>query len=282
MKRFLIVVDMQNDFIDGALGTKEAEAIVPKVAEKIRGFDGEVLLTLDTHGEHYADTQEGRMLPVPHCIKGTYGWALNREIARAAAEREAIPFEKGTFGSEKLARYLLARSWEEPIGEIVLVGLCTDICVISNAMTIKAFLPEVPITVDAACCAGVNPMSHENALNAMDQCQITIHEEREGGNEMAEQERNPFRLHVTYTAKPGKREAFVKAIESEGLADKIRWEDGCLRYDYFYASGDDVTILLVEAWESEEKQQIHMTQPHMERLMELKDEYIDDVKLERQ
>lgn len=282
MKRFLVVVDMQNDFIDGALGTEEAEAIVPKVAEKIRGFDGEVLFTLDTHGADYAETQEGRMLPVPHCVKGTFGWELNREIARAVAERGAVPFEKETFGSRKLAEYLTAKSWEEPIEEIVLVGLCTDICVISNAMTIKAFLPEVPITVDAACCAGVNPVSHENALSAMDQCQITILEEEKGGIEMAEQEKTPFRLHVTYTAKPGKREAFVKAIEAEGLADKIRWEDGCLRYDYFYASGDDVTILLVEAWESEEKQQIHMTQPHMKRVMAIKDLYIDDVKLERQ
>ena len=280
MQRFLIVVDMQNDFIDGALGTKEAVAIVANVAKKIRGFDGEVLLTMDTHGRDYPDTQEGRMLPVLHCMKGTPGWRLNPVIADAAAEREAIPFEKNTFGSERLAQYLLARSWEEPIEEIVLVGLCTDICVISNAMTIKAVLPEVPITVDASCCAGVNPAAHENALNAMDQCQIHI-----VGREPVRAEKaagEPFRLHVTYTAKRGKREAFVKAIEAEGLADKIRWEDGCLRYDYFYAAGDDVTILLVEAWESEEKQQVHMTQPHMERLMQLKDQYISDVKLERQ
>ena len=280
MKRFLIVVDMQNDFVDGALGTREAEAIVGKVARKIRDFDGEVLLTLDTHGKDYLKTQEGSMLPVSHCVKGTGGWTLNREIAKAAAEAEALPFEKITFGSRQLAEYLTARSWEEPIGEIQLVGLCTDICVISNALMLKAFLPEVPITVDASCCAGVNPVSHENALDAMDQCQITI-TGRNAPEEAAPVENPPFRLHVTYTAKPGKREAFVKAIEVEGLADKIRWEDGCLRYDYFYAAGDDETILLVEAWESEEKQQIHMTQPHMERLMELKDEYIESVTLEK-
>ena len=219
---------------------------------------------------------------MPHCIKGTPGWDLNGVIAEAAAEVEAVPFEKNTFGSRRLVQYLEARSWEEPIVEIVLVGLCTDICVISNAMTIKAFLPEVPITVDAACCAGVNPLNHENALNAMDQCQIRILEKEKGGDEMEERGNTPFRLHVTYTAKPGKREAFVKAIEAEGLADAIRWEDGCLRYDYFFAASDEVTILLMEAWESEEKQQIHMTQPHMKRLMELKDLYIDDVKLERQ
>lgn len=275
MKRFLIVVDMQRDFIDGVLGTREAEAIVPNVVKKMREFDGEILLTLDTHGKDYADTQEGRMLPVAHCVKGTPGWDLHDEVAQAAAEAEAIPFEKNTFGSQRLARYLVARSWEEPIEEIVLVGLCTDICVISNAMTIKAFLPEVPVTVDASCCAGVNPVDHENALDAMEQCQIQV-VERAGRGE------GPFRLHVTYTAKPGMREKFVKAIEAEGLADKIRWEDGCLRYDYYYAAGDGLTILLVEAWESEEKQQIHMTQPHMERVMELKELYIDDVKLERQ
>lgn len=280
MKRFLIVVDMQNDFIDGALGTEEAVAIVPRVARRIRSFDGEVLLTLDTHGKDYEETQEGRQLPVPHCIRGTEGWQLNPIIEDAVERRQALSFEKDTFGSEKLARYLLARSWEEDIEEIVLVGLCTDICVISNAMTIKAFLPEVPITVDAACCAGVSPASHENALNAMEQCQINIIGRRP--KSLPQTEGEDFRLHVTYTAKRGQRESFIRAIEAEGLADKVRWEDGCLRYDYFCAAGDDVTVLLVEAWESEEKQQVHMTQPHMERLMALKEQYIQETKLERQ
>ncbi len=171
MQDILIVVDMQNDFIDGSLGTKEAVAIVPKVREKIQQFNGTVLFTRDTHGPNYLQTQEGRNLPVEHCIKGTDGWQISLELD---ALRKTEPIDKVTFGSAELGFKLAEMNAEEPIGCITLIGLCTDICVISNAMIVKAFLPEVPVRVDAACCAGVTPESHENALAAMKCCQIEI------------------------------------------------------------------------------------------------------------
>lgn len=171
MQDILIVVDMQNDFIDGALGTAEAVAIVPKAAEKIRSFKGTVIFTRDTHGEDYMQTQEGRNLPVPHCIKGSQGWQVCPALEPL---RTGLTIDKPTFGSAELGRLLLELDAKEPVGSITLIGLCTDICVISNAMIAKAFLPEVPVTVDAACCAGVTPESHRNALNAMKMCQISI------------------------------------------------------------------------------------------------------------
>ena len=169
MRDVLIVVDMQNDFIDGALGTKEAVAIVPKVKEKIEKFEGTVIFTRDTHGPEYMQTQKGRNLPVPHCIEGTDGWQIRPELD---ALRTTKPLDKVTFGSSELGPMLKAMNEEEPIGTITLIGLCTDICVISNAMIVKAFLPEVPVIVDAQCCAGVTPETHENALAAMRCCQI--------------------------------------------------------------------------------------------------------------
>lgn len=170
MKKILVVVDMQNDFIDGALGTAEAVAIVPKVAEKIKNFDGTVLYTRDTHEENYMETQEGKNLPVPHCIRDTEGWQIRAELQQAGAE----VVDKPTFGSRALAEKLVEMNREEAIESITLIGLCTDICVISNAFVIKAFLPETPIIVDAACCAGVTPKSHERALEAMKVCQIAV------------------------------------------------------------------------------------------------------------
>ena len=161
MKKILIVVDMQNDFIDGALGTKEAVAIVPKVEEKIR----------NTHETYYLETQEGKNLPVKHCIRDTEGWQIRKELD---ALRKTEPIDKETFGSTDLAGELVTLNEDQGIGSITLVGLCTDICVISNALLIKASLPEVPICVDATCCAGVTPESHENALKAMEACQIRI------------------------------------------------------------------------------------------------------------
>ena len=171
MRNILIVVDMQNDFIDGSLGTKEAQGIVTSVAEKIRNFEGDIYGTLDTHEEDYLSTQEGKNLPVPHCIRGTEGWQIRKELD---ALRKTEPIDKETFGSTDLAADLLALHEDEEIGSITLVGLCTDICVISNALLAKAALPEVPITVDASCCAGVTPESHRNALEAMKMCQIEI------------------------------------------------------------------------------------------------------------
>lgn len=170
MRKVLVVVDMQNDFIDGALGTAEAVAIVPKVADKIKYFDGTVLYTRDTHEENYMETQEGKNLPVPHCIRGTEGWQIRTVLQQAGA----MVMDKPTFGSRELAEKLVDMNREETIESITLIGLCTDICVISNAFVIKAFLPETPIIVDAACCAGVTPESHARALEAMKVCQITV------------------------------------------------------------------------------------------------------------
>lgn len=167
----LLVVDMQNDFIDGSLGTEEAKAIVPKVAEKIKEFKGLVLATRDTHDKDYLTTQEGRKLPVEHCIKGTGGWEIRQEIAELIKEE---PIDKPAFGSRVLAERLLALDGKEAVESITLVGLCTDICVISNALLLKAFLPEVPVIVDASCCAGVTKESHIQALESMKMCQIQI------------------------------------------------------------------------------------------------------------
>ena len=171
MKKTLLVIDMQKDFIDGALGTKEAVAIVPNVEEKIKNFDGVVLFTRDTHETYYLDTQEGKKLPVPHCIRDTEGWQIRSELD---ALRKTEPIDKETFGSTDLAGDLVAMNEDDEIESITFVGLCTDICVISNALLTKASLPEVPIIVDAKCCAGVTPESHENALKAMEVCQIQI------------------------------------------------------------------------------------------------------------
>lgn len=171
MRDLLLVVDMQNDFIDGALGTKEAVAIVPNVQKKIETFDGTVLFTRDTHFDNYMDTQEGKNLPVKHCIKDTQGWQIRAELD-ALRNTEAI--DKVTFGSSDLGPMLVKLNEENAISSITIIGLCTDICVISNAMIAKAYLPEVPIIVDASCCAGVSVETHENALNAMEVCQIKV------------------------------------------------------------------------------------------------------------
>ena len=169
--KVLVVVDMQNDFIDQALGTKEAVGIVDNVAAKIKGFDGLVIYTKDTHDSNYLDTREGKNLPVEHCIKGSDGWELSPAIP---VKDGAKIFEKPTFGSKELGQFLEETAKETDIEEIEVIGLCTDICVISNALLIKSFLPEVKISVDSSCCAGVTLESHRNALEAMKMCQITI------------------------------------------------------------------------------------------------------------
>ena len=169
--KVLVVVDMQKDFIDGSLGTKEAVLIVPKVVNKIKEFDGLVVATQDTHDRNYLATQEGKNLPVEHCIKDTEGWMLHPEVEKLIKTK---PILKPGFGSEELADLLKTENEKEPIESITLIGICTDICVICNAMIIKAVLPEVPIIVDAKCCAGINPTSHNNALDAMAMCQIKI------------------------------------------------------------------------------------------------------------
>ena len=167
----LVVVDMQNDFIDGVLGTKEAVTIVPNVIEKIKAFQGKVLATRDTHETDYLETQEGRKLPVKHCIRNTDEWEISEKIQSLLSEE---PIDKETFGSKDLPVILRRYNEAEKIESITLIGLCTDICVISNAMVLKTYFPEIPIIVDASCCAGVTPQSHRQALEAMKVCQIEI------------------------------------------------------------------------------------------------------------
>ena len=166
--KVLCVIDMQNDFIDGALGTKEAEAIVENVKAKIELYrkNGDtVIFTRDTHSEDYMNTQEGKNLPVPHCIKGSKGWEVSEKLDTASDKI----IDKPTFGSFELAEYI---STLADVEEIELIGLCTDICVISNAMILKARFTETPVKVDSSCCAGVTADSHSNALTAMKMCQI--------------------------------------------------------------------------------------------------------------
>ena len=172
MRKILVVVDMQNDFIDGALGTSEALAIVDNVKEKIKEYNqSDIFVTMDTHTPDYLNTQEGKNLPVKHCIKGTDGWQIRNDIRELLTGAEI--YEKPSFGSIALAAKLQKMSEEQNI-EIEIVGLCTDICVVSNALLLKAYMPEVPISVDPACCAGVTPESHEAALKTMQMCQIYI------------------------------------------------------------------------------------------------------------
>ena len=173
MKHFLVVVDMQKDFVDGSLGTKEAQAIIPAVVEKIRSFDGELFVTYDTHFEDYLETAEGRKLPVPHCIYGSPGWELNESVAEAVEALPHVKIQKYTFGSTTLP-HLMQEFADGEDFSIELIGLCTDICVVSNALLLKAHFPEAPISVDSSCCAGVTPALHEAALQTMRSCQIDI------------------------------------------------------------------------------------------------------------
>ncbi len=174
----LIVVDMQKDFVDGALGTPEAVAIVPAVADKIRSYADRgdpIFVTRDTHGEDYLQSQEGKNLPVIHCVRGTPGWELDGTVA-AALPPYAVMVDKPTFGSVKLpeliGQYAAENGAENVHAEII--GLCTDICVVSNALLLKAHFPEMPISLDAKCCAGVTPEKHAAALDTMASCQIRI------------------------------------------------------------------------------------------------------------
>lgn len=171
----LIAVDLQKDFVTGALGTQEARAIVPAAAARVAAAAerGEtILFTRDTHETNYLATQEGQKLPVPHCIRGTEGWEIIPELAPYTVGRTVV--DKPTFGSPELGALLRELQAREPIGKITLIGLCTDICVISNALLAKAFLPEVPVVVESGCCAGVTPESHANALSALRMCQIEV------------------------------------------------------------------------------------------------------------
>lgn len=174
-KKILVAVDLQNDFIDGALGTKEAEAIVPAAAARIREWreaGADIFATLDTHEANYAETQEGKRLPVPHCIRGTEGWQLNPVIREALGECTLV--EKPTFGSIRLPELIREKIGDGKGATIELIGLCTDICVVSNALLLKAAFPEAAIQVSSSCCAGVTPEKHKAALETMASCQIEI------------------------------------------------------------------------------------------------------------
>lgn len=173
MKKFLIVVDMQNDFVDGALGTKEAQAIVDKVVDKIENFDGEIIVTLDTHYDHYLHTIEGKKLPVVHCIRETEGWQLNKKVAAAVDKKGYTVYEKFTFGAKGLPQTIINKVQGDDF-TIELIGLCTDICVVSNALLLKAHFYDREIYVDSSCCAGVTPQSHQEALNIIKMCHINV------------------------------------------------------------------------------------------------------------
>ena len=171
--KFLIVVDMQADFITGSLGSEQAAAIVPNVVEKIKQFDGRIIFTRDTHFGDYMETQEGRKLPVPHCIKGTDGWQLDSKVQAALANKAYRVIEKPTFGSTELPEYIKVNYSNSEV-EFELIGLCTDICVVSNALMLKANFIESKVSVDASCCAGVTVDSHNAALTTMKMCQVNV------------------------------------------------------------------------------------------------------------
>lgn len=186
MAKILVVVDMQKDFINGSLGTKEAEAIVPRVKsiidEYVNDDDAKILFTKDTHHENYLDTSEGKNLPVVHCVEGTDGWQIpdelleNIDLQNLQLFRDVIIVSKPTFGFMFIDRCI--REFfgldESCIDEIRIVGLCTDICVVSNALILKAVFPEIPIVVDSSACAGVTPEKHEASLEVMRSCQINV------------------------------------------------------------------------------------------------------------
>ena len=174
MEKILVVVDMQKDFVDGALGTQEAQAVVDNVVKKIESFDGAIYVTYDTHFEDYMETSEGKNLPVVHCVRDTEGWRLNEKVQEALSKKEAYTeIEKITFGSIDLP-FVLAEENEMDNAEVELIGLCTDICVVSNALILKANFPDIDIIVDSSCCAGVTPEKHEAALETMRSCQIIV------------------------------------------------------------------------------------------------------------
>ena len=172
IKKLLVMVDLQHDFIDGALGTKEAVAIIPNVVNKITNWDGDIACTMDTHFENYLATSEGQKLPVVHCVEGSDGWQINDRVCVAVktSEKNVKVFKKNTFGSVELGEYIKAEGYDY----IEFIGLCTDICVISNVMLTKAMVSEAVIVVDSSCCAGVTPESHNNAIESMKMCQIDI------------------------------------------------------------------------------------------------------------
>jgi len=174
MSKYLVVVDMQKDFIDGSLGSAEAQAILPKVIEKIKNFPGTVVYTRDTHEENYLETLEGKKLPVVHCVRDTEGWKFQEDIQELITANRSLVFDKETFGSIQMAGCLQGIDRMAPIDEVIVVGLCTDICVMANAVLIRTAMPNTPVRVDASCCAGSAPEAHRCALEAMKSLQIDV------------------------------------------------------------------------------------------------------------
>lgn len=174
--KLLIAVDLQNDFIDGALGTREAQGIVDNAVAFIENFNGTIIATKDTHYENYLETAEGKNLPVEHCIKGTKGHEINDKVLKSLKENKGLLaiIDKPTFGSVKLIDILKDIDNKKKIEKVTLIGLCTDICVISNALLIKANFPETEIEVIENCCAGVTPETHDAAIKTMGMCQIKV------------------------------------------------------------------------------------------------------------
>ena len=176
MRNILIVVDMQKDFVTGALASAEAQAILPKVKEKIEVYDRagkEIIFTRDTHGEDYMQTNEGKHLPVPHCIKGTDGWQICAELTDGITS-EYKTVDKPTFGFLGWKDVLASETADGSDLDIEMIGVCTDICVVSNALLLKALYPEATVRVDAGCCAGVTPEAHAAALVTMRACQVDV------------------------------------------------------------------------------------------------------------
>ena len=173
MHNILIVVDVQNDFVDGSLGTKEAVSIIPNVCSKIKNFEGDIYVTKDTHFDNYLNTSEGKKLPIEHCVKERDGWQLNEYVERALSDKEYTIIEKNSFGSFELPD-IIRQKYSNLDFQIEIVGLCTDICVVSNALILKANFPENEIKVDASCCAGVTVESHNASLLTMKMCQIDV------------------------------------------------------------------------------------------------------------
>lgn len=173
-KNKLIIIDVQNDFITGSLGTEEARRMLPRLIEKASCFSGEILMTQDTHSDNYPETQEGKLLPVPHCMIGTKGWEFPQELEKLRVERNAKVYRKSCFGSVSLVADLKDAYENGVLDSVELIGICTDICVVSNALMIKSALPELPVFVDASCCAGVTPEKHRAALEVMESCQVIV------------------------------------------------------------------------------------------------------------
>ncbi len=174
MSKVLIVVDMQNDFITGALASPQGPEILNGVIDYVKNFDGEVIYTMDTHYDNYLETLEGKNLPVLHCIKGTHGWQIPTDLLSALESKKAKSIEKLSFGSPDLIKYLVQKTENNEVDEIFLIGICTDICVVTNAIALKCSIHNTPITVISSLCAGVTLESHDNALQTMKCCQINI------------------------------------------------------------------------------------------------------------